>query len=1036
MLEGRMVVKPRLVTQAILGLMLLPLFCPAVAALDPSRKISQYGHNMWRIQDGYLPAPPEAIAQTEDGYLWIGTHAGLFRFDGVRFGPWTSPSGEKLPSNQIHYLLGTNDGSLWIGTAQGLARWKGGILRTYKSLPNSIWGIVEDHEGDIWIARWDSGDGRGPLCRIRDSDQRCFGRNDGIPLPIATGLALDSSGNFWVSGNEGLCKWKPGGSSVCFHRDLAKRGYLMGVDALSVVDESHVWIGLQQPDGNLQLQELDHGKWTPHPLPKVQGPPPSTNGLFRDREGALWISTPSDGVYRIFGGKTDHFSNADGLSSDSVQGFFFQDREGVLWVATTNGIDSFRDLPVVSYSIKEGLVSDHVSTVLASQNGGLWIGGAEALGFLKQNKLSAIRTNHGLPGRDITTMSEDSHGRLWVGVDSSLSVLEHGRFLPIHKSNESSFGIVLGIAEDAAGDEWVLTRDILFRIENLQVRQQISLPQPCFSIAGDSKKGVWLGCVSGDLAHYYDDRSETFPHISASNIRQLLPAPGGGLWAVAEDAFIWWNDNKTATMKTTNGLPCNELYAAVQDDAGALWLYARCGLFSVPASELTRWHENPSMQVNVESLDVYCGAEPGMTPLQPQATRSIDGRLWFANNNVVQTFDPRKWPRNQLPPNVIVEGLEANGARYSVQRDLRLPALIRNLDIEYTALSFVVPQKVRFRYKLEGYDTEWGQPVSRREVSYTNLPPGHYEFRVIASNDDGVWNETGAGLAFTIPPSFTQGVWFKAICLFGFVGFVYSAYRLRVRQVTAQLRGRMYERLAERERIARDLHDTFFQGIQGLLLRFHTATSQLGKDEPARQIFEETLKQSDHVMLEGRELVLDLRATTSEQNELPTALVHFGEGMRNGRSCEFKVVINGSIRPLHPVVFEELFKIGKEALGNAFRHSGAHSIEAELNYERNEMRIRIRDDGMGIDSAILQHGYRDGHFGLPGMRERAKKIGAHLDVWSGTGAGTEVEVRIPAGVAYVSDPNASWFWKLKRLWEGTKQPESPREKGHVPRNTW
>ena len=217
---------------------------------------------------------PGAPVQTADGYLWIGTPAGLVRFDGVRFVPWSSPKGEKLPSDQIRSLLGASDGSLWIGTARGLARWKGGILTTYSDLPNSIWGIVEDHSRDIWIARWDSGDGHGPLCRIRDSDQRCFGRVDGIPLPTATALALDSSGNFWISGNQGLCKWKIGSPAVYFHRDLAERGYLMGVRGLSVFNENHVWIGLQQADGNLQLQEFDHGKWAAHPLPKAQGPPP------------------------------------------------------------------------------------------------------------------------------------------------------------------------------------------------------------------------------------------------------------------------------------------------------------------------------------------------------------------------------------------------------------------------------------------------------------------------------------------------------------------------------------------------------------------------------------------------------------------------------------------------------------------------------------------------------------------------------------------------------------------------------------------
>jgi len=1011
--------KLRLISQTFLCFALVALTWAGAAGLDSSRRISQYAHKMWRVQDGYLPGPPEAITQTADGYLWIGTHAGLMRFDGVRFVPWASPKGEKLPSDQIHYLLGTSDGSLWIGTANGLARWKDGILSDYKNLPNSVWGIVEDHDRDIWIARWDGGDGRGPLCRIRDGDQRCFGRNDGIPLLTATALALDHSGNFWIAGNEGLCRWKPGASAVCFHRDLEKRGYLIGVRTLAVVDESQIWIGLQQPDGNLQLQELNQGKWTAHPLPKGRGPIPSTNALFRDLEGALWIGTASDGVYRIVGDKTDHFSNADGLSSDSVVRFF-QDREGTLWVATTKGIDSFRDLPVVSYSVKEGLVSDFVSTVLASHDGGVWIGGAEALGFLKQGKLSAIRTNHGLPGRDITTMSEDRDGRLWIGVDSSLSVLEHGHFLPIRNPDGSSLGIILGIAEDAAGSEWALTRDRLFRIENLKVRQQINMPQPCFSIVADPKGGVWLGCVSGDLAHYYSDRSETFPRVSSTNIRQLLPEPGGGLWAVAEGALVWWNGHKSVTMTTRNGLPCDEVYSAVKDDGGALWLYGRCGLFSVSPSQLTLWRENPLMQVNVESLDVYSGAQPGETPLQPQATRSLDGRLWFANNNVVQTFDPRKWQRNMLPPDVVVERIEANGVSYPIQSDLKLPALIRNLDIDYTALSFVVPQKVRFRYMLEGRDTSWQDAGTRRQAFYTDLPPGTYRFHVIACNNDGLWNETGAQLAFKIPPSFGQTIWFKAIYLLGFIALGYVAYHIRVQQVTAQFRARLHERLAERERIARDLHDTFFQGIQGLLLRFHTATAQLPKQEPVRQMLEETLKQSDQVMLEGRELVLDLRVTASETKDLPTALADFGEGMRKVVSCDFRVVVNGPVRALHPVVFEELFKIGKEALSNAFRHAAAQSIEVEVNYERSALRIRIRDDGRGIDSVILRQGHRDGHFGMPGMRERARKVGAHLDVWSGNGAGTEVELRIASRIAYASGLNGSWLSKLRRLWNAAK----------------
>jgi signal transduction histidine kinase/ligand-binding sensor domain-containing protein len=1024
-IERRMLMKVHIVPPTILCFLLVALICPEAAGLDPSRKVSQYGHSMWRIQDGYLPAPPEAITQTGDGYLWVGTDAGLVRFDGVRFVPWASPKGERLPSDQILYLLTASDGSLWIGTAKGLAHWKNRTLTTYKNLANRIWSIIEGQDGDIWIVRSPVEDSRGPLCRIRDSDLRCFGGDDGIPLLRATGLALDSAGNFWISGDQGLCKWKPGSSAVYFHRELAERGYLMGVDALSVLNENHVWIGLQQPNGNLQLQELDNGKWKAHRLPKTQGPPPSTNVLFRGPEGALWIGTASDGVYRIFRGKTDHFSAADGLSSNSVLRFF-QDREGVLWVASTKGIDSFRDLPVVSYSIKEGLVSDSVSTILASHDGGVWIGGAEALGVLKKDQLSAIRTNHGLPGRDITTMSEDRRGQLWIGVDSSLSVLDHGRFIPIRRPDGGQLGIVLGIAEDAAGNHWAITEDrVLFRIENLKVRQQFSLLQKCFSIAADYKEGVWLGCVNGDLTHYYGGRLETFPSVSRNSIRQLLPEPGGGFWAVAEDALIWWNDSKTATMTTANGLPCNEMYAALKDDGGALWVYARCGLFSVAASQLRLWHENPSMQVRVESLDVYCGVQPGITPLQPQATRSLDGRLWFANNNIVQTFDPHGWQRNKLRPNVVVERVAANGVSYPILHDMKLPPHVRNLEIDYTALSLVVPQKVRFRYKLEGHDSEWQDPQGRRQAFYTDLGPGTYTFQVIASNNDGLWNETGTALSFAVAPAFDQTMWFRGLCVLAAAGVVWALYWLRLKQATTRMHQHLEARLEERERIAHELHDTFFQGIQGLLLRFHTAASQLRKDEPARQIFEETLKQSDQVMLEGRELVLDLRATVSEPIDLPTALADFGEGMRKGGFCDFKVVVNGAVRPLHPVVFEELFKIGKEGLGNAFRHSGAHSIEAELNYERSELRIRIRDDGTGIDSAILRQGHRDGHFGLPGMRERAQKVGAHLDVWSRTGAGTEVEVRIAARIAYGSDPNGSWLCKLRRLWPARKHEGGP-----------
>jgi signal transduction histidine kinase/ligand-binding sensor domain-containing protein len=997
--------KPRLVPETILVYLLVALFCPTVAGLSPARKISQYGHNIWRIQDGYLPAPAEALAQTADGYLWIGTAAGLVRFDGVRFLPWASPKGEKLPSDQIHSLLGTSDGSLWIGTAKGLARWKDGILTTYKNLTTSIWDIVEGHDGDIWIVRWDTVDGRGPLCRIRDSDH-CFGRNDGIPLENATGLALDSAGDFWISGNQGLCKWKPGSPSL-YLRDQAAFGYLIGVRGLSVLNESHAWIGLQQPDGNVQLQEFEQGKWKGHPLPKAQGPPPSTNVLFRDRSGALWIGTARDGVFRTVGDKTDHFSSVDGLSSDSVLRFF-QDREGTLWVATTRGIDSFRDLPVVSYSIKEGMPSDVLSTIVASHDDGVWIGGAEALSFLKRGELSVFRRNRGLPGRDITTMSEDRRGRLWIGVDSSLVVLDRGSFVQIQKPDGDSLGIVLGIAEDAAGNEWAMTSGKLFRIENLKVRKQISLPQECFSIVGDSKEGVWLGCMNGDVSHYYGDRSDIFPRVSPTHIRQLLPDASGGLWVVTDDALMWWNNNASATMTIRNGLPCGESYAVVKDEAGALWIYARCGLLSIAASELTRWHQNPSVQLKVEVLDVYDGAQPGITLLQPQATRSLDGRLWFVNNNLVQALDPRNWPRNALAPNVVVERITAKDVNYLVQRaPLNLPALIRNLEIDYTALSFVVPQKVRFRYQLEGRDTSWQEAGVRRQAFYTDLAPGSYRFRVIACNNDGVWNQDGATVDFVVAAAWYQTSWFHASCAAAFFLMLWAIYQFRIFQLRRQFAIGLEARVNERTRIARELHDTLLQSLHGVLMSFQRADNLL-PDRPmeAKQRLGSAIDQAAHAITESRDAVQGLRSSTRVANDLALAIRTLGEELAAKQTSEdppmFDVAVEGTSRDLNPILRDDVYRIAGEAMRNAFEHAQARRVEVELHYDKHGLRLHVRDDGKGIDPEILRNQGRSGHFGVQGMRERAKLAGGRLEIWSKLDSGTEVELSIPASIAYVA----------------------------------
>jgi signal transduction histidine kinase/ligand-binding sensor domain-containing protein len=1008
--------KLALFAKCLLALPLLAFLSPQANPVDPTRPPSQYGHAMWRIQEGYLPGLPEVVVQTTDGYLWIGTYAGLVRFDGVRFVPWASLNDKPLPDYRIYSLLATEDGSLWIGTGNGLARWKAGELTNFGKPGGRINAILEDLDRNVWIARSQIPDHGGPLCRVSGNDPRCFGQADGIPLPTAMRLAKDNSGSILIGGSEGLCRWKPGSSSTTyFQKELKQHGMLLGVIAIAAARNGDLWVSLEQSAGSLELEHFVDGNWKPQALPGVRDSDQGVSTLFADRDGALWVGTAKRGVYRIYNGRTDHYASADGLSSDAIAGFF-QDREGTLWVASSKGIDSFRDLPVITYSLKEGLSGDSVSTVFAARDGTVWIGNSGTLDFLKGNQLSSIRTNHGLPGRDVTTMFEDHAGRLWLGIDSGLFVRDHEVIRPVRDPDGAALGIVYGITEDTKNNVWVRASNKLVRIQDLSVRQALDQApiSQSFAIAADPVNGIWLGFTNGDLARYRNDRLELIPadaNLSTARIRKLLPESDGSVWAVTEKGLVWWKDQKHLILSTQSGLPCDELYTAVKDTRGKLWLFSRCGLFSIDPSQIKVWQSHPSSHVAVDMFDVFDGVQPGITPLQPQGSRSPDGRLWFANDSVLQMLDPRSVPRNSLAPNVLVERIVADGTTYSPKDDFRLPALTRNLEIDYTALSFVVPQKVRFRYQLEGHDTGWQDAQLRRQAFYSDLPPGKYRFRVMACNNDDVWNEVGSALEFNLAPTFFQTNWFFALCGAAVVGILWLFYLLRMRQLASEIRAGMEARQGERERIARELHDTLLQSVQGLILRFHGIAKQMPAQSPARESMDRTLDRAESALAEGRDRVLHLRASAGNPNDLADAFRVAAEESFQGGSPSLKVVVEGNPRTLHPLVREEVFAIGREAIVNALRHSNSTHVEVEITYDSRELRLRIRDDGCGVDPQVLKAGGRQGHWGLKGMRERAKSIGARLEIWSRSGSGTEIELSVPAIRAYPAvDTGARWLW--------------------------
>jgi signal transduction histidine kinase len=357
---------------------------------------------------------------------------------------------------------------------------------------------------------------------------------------------------------------------------------------------------------------------------------------------------------------------------------------------------------------------------------------------------------------------------------------------------------------------------------------------------------------------------------------------------------------------------------------------------------------------------------------------SSDGRLWFATTNGIFWIDPKRLKRNTLAPNVEVQSVVADGQRVELAPGMKVPVNVRDLQISYAAPALSIPERVKFRYQL-GAGEPWQEAGSRRTAYFTDLDPGDYMFRVIAANEDGVWNEQGATLHFIVPPAFYQTRWFYALCALACFALLTLAYKVRVRQVAAQVRGRLEARLAERERIARELHDTLLQGMQGLIWRFQAATDRIPGDEPARQLMEQSLDRADKLLGESRDKVKELRPAATDVADLAQAIATEGEQFAQLHPVSFKVSVQGERRDLHPIVREEGFLIAREALSNAFQHAQAKSIEAEVTYDDTTLHIRVRDDGQGISSAVLEGG-RPGHFGLIGIRERAKKLGAQLDV--------------------------------------------------------
>ena len=885
---------------------LLWLRCPYAFALNPELEINQYAHTAWRVGESFATGDVYGIAQTPDGFLWLGTDHGLIRFDGVSVTLWKPPEGSALPDSRIRALLSARDGTLWIGTWRGLASWSRGQLVTHPEFEGrTIFQIVEDRKGAVWVSSWSRGTASGVLCAIRSGAPECYGRDGRFGRGV-TAIYEDHHGNLWVGAGNGLWHWQPGAPQrYSLPEPLA--------DGTKVFGETPTGETLVLT--SKEVLEIAGGKVLPYWRPEI--PEWYLLSLWTDSDGAAWIGTKA-GLFHLHGGRVDVFDRADGLSGDVVYQAF-EDRERNIWVITTGGLDQFHHHTAPTYSIRQGLVGLS-GAVLADRDGSVWFSTSKGLYRLqgghtrvyrarqestskprmtdsRSSVVPDVRVTAGLPEDVASSLFQDHRGRIWLGTRFGLGYLEHSRFV---SASDVPPGYIDSITEDGGGNLWVAHRDAgLFELSSDHVLQQIPWSRIrgssfAYRLAADPVHGgLWIGFSSGAVVHFVDGRVQAAyganQGLGTGQVNELRVASDGTVWIATEDGLSRMRAGHIDTLDARGGLPCDHVDASIEDE-DSVWLYTACGLVRISESDFQAWsHEIDrakarQSRVRVTVLDSSDGIRSfsSLPTFSPHLAKTGDGKLWLVTSAGLSVLDPHSAPFNRYPPPVHVDRVVADRIPYETSGPLQLRPLTRDLEISYTALSLVAPEKNQFRYKLEGHDRDWESVGARRQAFYNDLPPGNYRFRVVASNNSGVWNEQGAALDFSIAPAYWQTIWFRAACVAALLLVLWGLYQLRLRQIRHAFNTRLEERVGERTRIARDLHDTLLQNFQGLLLRFQTVLA-LCETRPAeaKEVLRSSIDQTAQAITEGREAVQGLRASTVESNDLAQAITTLGEDRKS-----------------------------------------------------------------------------------------------------------------------------------------------------------
>ena len=961
----------------------------------------QYIHRSWTAEQG-APSDVWAITQGPEGLLWLGTGNGLFRFDGIAFESLKDALGIETPSSNVVALGTAPDGAIWAGYYYGgVSVLEKGKLTNYlpgADVPGAaILCFAWEKDGTAWATSW------GGLLRFHQGRWQKIDRTWSYPSNRAYFVLAASDGTIWVTtGSElvflppGAKKFERSGIAVSEYATLAQSG------------DGPIWLS-DEIHGTHALPVKEFGTSRLAELPAAAL---HSKRILFDRNGNLWGTlTREGGAYRA--ANAARFADGRSLTSSDIAESFqngygvpsnvnvpiYEDKEGTVWIGSNLGITSFRPKDVKSL---RGILirPDSNFAMAASSKGTVWIANNNRLLQLRSNRYDEVSNQ--LPNIINATVSQDD--AVWLVGSSSLLRWRDDRLEKFAYPSAVSDGNAEALSAGANGELWASFHGSgLFHFgaegwSRTRVPASIEALTPT-ALESNGSGTVWAGYpgsvvlrIAGATSQIYSTRDGldigTVTVIEQHGDRILA----GGEFGVARlrgDRWQSWRADQYDALRGVSGLTETET---------DLWINGSRGIVRIARDAIDGPHESGDSTLVYRVFDFYDGLPGAASQATGSSTAMVDraGRIWFETSQGPVWIDPDANHPNKVPPAASILRFSAESKRYPVSDGVELPEGTSNVRVDFAADSLAVPSRVRFRYRLMPLDGEW-QEGAQREVGYSNLRPGSYEFEVVAANDKGLWGGTAATLRFVIAPYFFQTRWFFALCVLLLIASVALLFLWRMRLAADKLRDRFEQRTLERENIARDLHDTLIQGMQGLLLRLQTLSSGLQEGDVTREALGEAVDDARDMVIEGRNRITSLRVEEGDPAEFANAIREIGEDLASKHGLASEYQHSGALPPMPADVLHELLDIVREALRNAFMHSAGSLVQTAVFARRRTLTIVVRDNGKGIESKNARQAEQV-HFGLIGMRERARKIGAKLTLHSVKGAGTEVRVDVPSCV--------------------------------------